>query len=123
MGRMVEMSTMSSPRSTTFDGQMYAIETLVTDTKAWDVVSYTARTITVRRRVALSGGLVGGAARRSPNHDQGTFPVLLTRTESDLRAEKRRLRLRKDGTYRVGAGGRPLVFTNVEPEELTDYRY
>ena len=103
--------------SKTFPGEPYATEWLVTDTIAYDVVSHTAKTITVRRRRG------GAQTRLDPNADQGPYPVVLHSTESDAQAPCHVLRLRKDGTFRRSPNSNPLSFTDNPPETRTDFRF
>ena len=100
--------------TTHFDGsQPYAVETLVTDTVAYDVVSFTAQTITVRRRRSTVAVHSSGAS----------YPVVTSATESNPDAPTKRLRLRKDGTYRTSNWSHPLRFTTEEPTTRIDYSF
>lgn len=102
---------------TTYNGEPYATYLMVTDTQAYDVIGSTAKTITVRKRRQTDRN------RRDMMVDQGPLPVVWTETESDPTAEPKRLRLRKDGTYRIADWAYPLHFKNDPPEERTDYRF
>lgn len=101
--------------STDYTGQAYAVETLVTDTRSYDVLKSTARTVTVRPRTRTKE-IVWVENPGEP------FPVNHNATVADPDAPARTLRLRKDGTYRAYQGGHPLRFTDTPPTERTDYR-
>jgi len=102
-----------------YEGQRYAVETLVTDTVSYDVIHATEKTITIRRR----GMDPHQASYPAPGYDQGPYPVLLYPTRSEpVIGKVQRVRLRKDGTYRTGPGMNPLRFTNTEPTHRVDYR-
>lgn len=92
---------------------LYATEVLVTDTRAYDVVKMTAKTVTVRPRVR--GEVVYS--------DGAPFPVVYNETVESPEAPTRVVRERKDGTYRMGAGCNALMFTSVPPTTRTDYSF
>lgn len=94
----------------------YATETLYTDTRAYDVVARTAATITIRPRTVTDE-----IVRREDWSGNG-YPQVWRATKSDENGPTRVLRRRKDGTYRVAPGARPLRFSDEEPTAFTDYR-
>ena len=101
-------------------------EKLVTDTVLHEVIGMTARTITVRRTKDAIGE--DGHALH-----MGDYPSVYTAQISDPDGVTQTLRLRKDGTYRIGesAGVRPLQKIapkrfpdgNEYPWEYTDYSF
>lgn len=103
-------------KNETNEVKAYAVEKLFTDTRTYDVIARTERTITIRPRVET-----GEVVHREDWSGSG-YPQVWTKTESLPEAESKVLRLRKDGTYRVLQGGRPLRFTDEEPASFTDYR-
>lgn len=107
--------TTTDTRSTTYTGQRYATELLVTDTRAYDVVASTAKTIKVRNRP--EGEVV------DTYMDGGPFPVVFNATKTDTDYPIKTLRLRKDGTYRMADWAKPLWFQDEEPTTRTDYRF
>lgn len=93
----------------------YAIEHLYTDTRAYDVLSRSERMVTVRYRPSTEN-----VTRRE--EDGSGFPRVYRSTVSDEKAPTYRLRLRKDGTFRMDAWSNPFTFTTKAPESYTDYR-
>ncbi|MFZ4431636.1 MAG: hypothetical protein ACOYOQ_00415 [Microthrixaceae bacterium] len=94
-------------------------ETLVTDTRVYEVVGATAKTITVRTTVK-------GDTVRSQNIDGNPYPVVYRAVQSDPRGRTFTLRLRKDGTYRTGRSAHALraaTLIDGVPVAYTDYRY
>ena len=111
------MSTWTRPNS--LDGPRagaVAAYTLVTDTVVYDVVSTTAKTITVRPRLGTDTIL------DRVNHDGNPYPVLTLATASTPDADTRTLRLRKDGTYRMSRSSNPMRFYDGDPGRRVDYR-
>ena len=99
-------------------------ESLVTDTLVWEVVKVTAKTVTVRP--TMSGGAVYDDARC----DKGAHGLSVVWEEqvTNPEAETRTLRVRKDGSVRLGshAGARPLYPTrkvNGVPVSRRDWRF
>lgn len=93
----------------------YAYNTLVTDSRPYEIIARTAKTMTVRgmkRTGKFENVHIGG----------NPYPVNYEQAESDPEAETYVLRLRKDGTYRLYRGGNPLRPTK-DPVFVTDYRY
>lgn len=92
--------------------------TLVTDTRVYEVVGKTAKTL--RIRPANKGERVA-----SENHDGNPYPVVWTEAESDPDGAVITVRLRKDGTYRLANWARPLrpaTIVEGKPVFYTDYR-
>lgn len=81
-------------------------EPLVSDTVVWEVTKVTAKTITVRSTVA-------GQVVESDHRDGNPFPVNYSRVLPDPGGIVRTLRVRTDGTVRLGAhrGARPMYPT------------
>lgn len=92
---------------------MYAVETLVTDTICYEVISKTAKTITVRR-------MKRGEVVRT---DGEYLPVVHKEAVSDLNGMTQMVRLRKDGTYRMGDGFNALRLQEQAPTFRTDYKF
>lgn len=94
-------------------------ETLVTDTRVYQVAKVTARTVTLR-------GTTDGERVRSENRDGNPYPCVWTEAVPvGDEYEMRTVRLRKDGTLRVIDGGRPLrpaQMIDGKPVTYTDYR-
>jgi hypothetical protein len=99
-------------------------ELLYTDTRCWEIIDKTAKTITIRscRRVEGPDG-----------HPMtlGTWPHLEYAVTSNPDALTMRLRFRKDGTFRVGRWARPMYLTplsdfpdgNKYPTEYRDWSF
>jgi hypothetical protein len=92
---------------------MYAVEMLVTDTICYEVVSKTAKTITVRRM--KQGEVVSTTG--------GHCPVVHREAVSNPFGETKTVRLRKDGTYRMGNGYNALRLQQEAPTFRTDYAF
>jgi hypothetical protein len=91
-------------------------EVLVTDTLVYEVTATTAKTMTVRR--TRDTGTVA-----SENRDGNPYPVVYTGQEPDPGGYTRLVRLRKDGTYRVGSRPlRPAWRVDGQVVRYTDYR-
>jgi hypothetical protein len=96
---------------------MFLAETLWTDTRVYEVVRVTARTITVRSTMA--GEILD---RRD---DGSGFPTVWTEALSDPDGYVKTVRVRKDGTVRTGQGARPMRPAgdiDGRPVTYTDYR-
>lgn len=93
----------------------FAIERLYSDTRCYDVISWSEKMVTVRYRPATEE-----VTRREV--DGSGFPQVWRKTVSEEAAPTYRLRLRKDGTYRMDSWSNPFKFQNAEPETFTDYR-
>ena len=87
-------------------------ETLVTDTRSYEVVGRTAKTIRVRACRETDIVLQRGS---------GPYPVVVTMQRPDPRATVQTLRLRKDGTYRF-AQGRTLLPVAI-PTRRVDWSF
>lgn len=93
----------------------YLVEPLYTDTRIWEIVARTPKTLTIR---PCSDGEVVASEHRDGN----PFPVVHVEAVPNESASTRTVRLRKDGTYAV-AGGRPLRAVTGRPARRIDYRY
>lgn len=96
-------------------------EPLVTDTLVWEVVKVTPRTITVRSTAE-------GEVVTNDHRDGNPLPVTYTEAVSDPHGRTRTLRVRRDGTVRMGThrGARPMYPTPTRggvPVRRVDYRY
>lgn len=91
-------------------------ETLVTDTRVWEVIKRTPKTITIRS-TQRTGEIV-----RSDNDGSG-YPVNYEVVAPDPDGRVKTVRLRKDGTYRTYQGGKALRPVEGTPTERTDYRF
>ncbi len=91
----------------------YAVEMLVTDTICYEVIAKTAKTVTVRK---MKQGEVVSTTGTS-------CPVVHREAVSNLNGETKTVRLRKDGTYRMGNGFHALRFLEEAPTFRTDYAY
>ena len=96
---------------TTTTTKKFAVQLLVTDTICWEVIASTAKTLTLR--MMRQGELVSTTG--------GYLPIVRTEALPDENGQVVTVRLRKDGTYRIG-GGRPLRFTD-SPTYRTDYSF
>lgn len=99
------------------DDTRYLSETLVTDTIVYEIVGRTAKTLTLRK-------MRHGDLARKVNHGGNPYPCVW---EYAVPGDGPTItvRLRKDGTYRTGQGGRPLrPATKIDgrPVIYTDYR-
>jgi hypothetical protein len=90
----------------------FMTETLVTDTRCWEVVKQTAKTITIRQM--RKGDEVYNDGAELPVVGHIAMPYLDGYTMT--------VRLRKDGSYRTGNGMRPLKETD-RPIFYTDYKF
>jgi hypothetical protein len=115
---------MTSTTKPNLDTATFISFTLVTDTRVYEIVRRTAKSIYVRP--AKDGGepikdmSVDGAT--SP----GCPPVVWTPQVSDPDADTIRLGLRKDGTYRTALWAsplRPCPEFDGKPCRRTDYRF
>lgn len=97
----------------------FLAETLVTDTRVWEVVGRTAKTLKVR-------ATTGGEILKREEIDGNPWPVVFTEAVSCPEAEVVVARLRKDGTYRLFGHGnalRPAATIDGKPVTRVDYRY
>ena len=99
-------------------------ESLVTDTIVWEVVKITKATVTVRPTMS------GGPVHEDEHCDKGAHGLSVVWEEqvTNPEAETRTLRVRKDGSVRLGshAGARPLYPTrkvNGVPVSRRDWRF
>lgn len=93
-------------------------ETLVTDTRVYEVIRATAKTLTLRP--VLEDGVV-----RAENRDGNPFPVVFRKAVADPDAPTFTVRMRQDGTYRIASWAsalRPATMINGQPVTFTDYR-
>lgn len=97
------------------DEARYCTERLYTDTRCWEIVARTPKTITVRPTQDVG-------EPRSENRDGNPYPCVYYPQGPNPEAPTYVLRQRKDGTYRFGDGGSPLRPTD-RPETFIDYRY
>jgi hypothetical protein len=96
----------------------YVTETLVTDTRTYEIIKRTARTITIRP-------MVQGSILDRRENGSG-YPQVWHEAVSDPTAPTRTVRLRKDGTYRVSESARalrPAYMIDGKPTEYTDYSF
>ena len=95
----------------------FLVETLVTDTVAYEIVKVTDKTMTVR--------YCGHSGERIGERDvDGPWPVVYSKITSEPNGPLFKVGLRKDGTYRVGT--HPLRDAPVHdgvPFTVTDYRF
>lgn len=89
----------------------FAIELLVTDTVAHDIVKVNAASVVLRRRAH-------GETVSNDHRDGNPYPVTTSATEPTT-APTILVRRRKDGTYRIGL--RAIRFSN-NSNVVTDYR-
>lgn len=92
----------------------YVYETLFTDTRCYEIVARTAKTLTLRP-------MNRGEATESRNVDGNPYPIVYVEAVPAPDAETSVVRLRKDGTYRINSWS-PLRATD-NPVFVTDYRY
>jgi hypothetical protein len=93
-------------------------ELLWTDTKVWEVIRTTDKTLTLRSTVK-------GATVRSDDYGS-PYPVEWAEVVSDPHGYVTTVRRRKDGTYRIGRSGRAMVAApqiDGKPVSRTDYRF
>lgn len=98
----------------------FLVETLVTDTRAYEVVGRTAKTLTVYP-------CADGAVVKRENRDGNPWPCVWTAIQScdeRVKSAERVVRLRKDGTYRVSSWAplRHAPLIDGVPCTFTDYR-
>ena len=96
----------------------FLTEPLYTDTSVREVVKTTAHTIRVRKTK-------DGAILQRRKADGNPWPIEYIEALADENGTERTVRLRKDGTYRIG-GGHPLrevTEWNDKPVRVVDYRY
>ena len=96
-------------------------EPLVTDTIVWEVVKITPKTLTVRSTT------VGGTVHND-HRDGNPFPVNYAAALTDPHGRTKTLRVRGDGTVRMGShrGARAMYPTPTRggvPVRKVDYRY
>ena len=96
----------------------FLAETLVTDTRVYEVVGRTAKTLKLR-------STKGGETLRRENRDGNPYPVIYTAALPDPQGTVMTVRLRKDGTYRTAGWANPLrpaTTIDGKPATYTDYR-
>jgi hypothetical protein len=90
--------------------------TMVTDTQVYEVVKVTPKTITIRH--TSTGDVLWT--------DGAPYPVVYREAVREpYSGSDRVLRVRKDGTYRVGDWARPLTIAQMidgKPVSRTDYK-
>ena len=113
-----------TPQTTEVQAGDFLSESLVTDTLVYEVVKVTAKTVTVRPTMS------GGPVHEDEHCDKGAHGLSVVWEEQLTKpeAETRTLRVRKDGSVRMGshAGARPLYPTrkiNGVPVRRVDYRF
>lgn len=91
--------------------------TMVTDTRTFEVVKTTAKTITLR-------DMVDGEILKREDRDGSGWPQVYTEQVSSEGMPETTVRLRKDGTYRVASYAvlRPATMIDGKPVRYTDYR-
>jgi hypothetical protein len=98
----------------------FVSETLVTDTRTYEVVAVTAKTIRVRTTGRTNNIL------RSECRDGNPYPCTWFEVTSDPTGKTFTLRLRQDGTYRFAANSgkfRPATMIDGKPASFVDYRF
>lgn len=98
----------------------FVSETLVTDTRTYEVVGVTAKTMKIRTTIQTNNVL------RSENRDGNPYPCTWHEVVSDPTGKVFTLRLRQDGSYRFGRNSgkfRPATLVDGKPASFTDYRY
>ena len=100
----------------------YLSESLVTDTIIWEVVKVTAKTVTIRTTQDA------GEITEDTRVDKAPMPVLWEARKANPAGRTQTLRVRKDGSVRLGdhAGSRPLYparMINGKPVRRVDYRF
>lgn len=93
-------------------------ELLWTDTIVWEIVKRTVKTITVRSTMT-------GEVLSRENRDGNPYPCVFSEALSDPEGIVHVLRLRQDGTYRMGASGKPMrpaQMIDGKPVRFADYR-
>lgn len=102
----------------------YVAELLVTDTMVYEIVGRTPCTLKVRR--TRDGEGVTRDTKVDGGTDPNCLPVLWTEQVPDELARTQVVRLRNDGTYRMGRSANPLRpcgEINGKPVRRTDYRF
>jgi hypothetical protein len=98
----------------------FVSETLVTDTRTYEVVATTAKTIKVRTTGRTNNVL------KTENVGGNPYPCTWFEVVSDPTGTVFTLRLRKDGTYRFAANSgkfRPATLVDGKPASFVDYRF
>jgi hypothetical protein len=96
----------------------FVAETLYTDSRVYEIVKRTPRTLTLRHTAQ-------GPILRREDWSGGGYPQVWHEAVSDFRGGTFVVRLRKDGTYRTGTSSRPLrpaQYIDGKPVDFTDYR-
>ncbi len=99
----------------TIDTANFVVETLVTDTVAYEVVGRTAATMKIRP-------MLRGEVVSSTSLDGNPWPVVIESAVVAETAPVRTLRRRQDGTFRTGRSSNPLR-PAANPTFRTDYRH
>jgi len=94
----------------------YLVETLYTDTVVWEIVDRTEKTLTIR-------STRDGAVVSRDTSSGSPYPVVHIEALPDPNGRTRVVRLRKDGTYRVGGGSALRAVKNSVALRRVDYRY
>ena len=107
----------------TVEPGMFLSESLVTDSIVWEVVKVTAKSVTLRPTAE------GDEITEDENCDKGAYglSVVWIERKSNPEAKTRTLRVRKDGSVRIGnhTGARPLYKTPTKdgkPVARRDWR-
>jgi len=99
----------------------FVTEVLWTDTRCYEIIGRTACTLKLRSTKD------GDKVTRDLLVDGGTVPecppVLWTEQVPNPDGFVKTVRLRKDGTYRMGRSANPLYPVEGTPERRTDYRF
>ncbi len=98
----------------------FVSETLVTDTRTYEVVGVTAKTIRIRTTGRTNTVL------KCENVGGNPYPCTWYEVTSDPTGIVFKLRLRQDGTFRFAANSgklRPATMVDGKPASFVDYRY
>ena len=95
----------------------FVAELLVTDTRVYEVVRRTAKTLTLRTTRETD------RTRRDGEEGAYGLRVVYTEVEADPEGRTFTVRLRKDGTYRYADYTRPLYLVEGTPEARRDWRF
>lgn len=97
----------------------FITEVMVTDTRTYEVIAKTAKTITIRKTRRTD------TVVKSENRDGNPYPCVWHEEVPDEDGAKYVLRLRKDGTYRIADWAnpmRPATIIDGKVTSYTDYR-
>lgn len=94
-------------------------QTLVTDTVVYEVIDKTPKTILVRETTS-------GDVLLREESGNSNFPIVWTEARRFVVGKTYRLRLRKDGTFRISGWANPLRKARLidgKPARKTDYSF